>query len=109
MATSKEFLSFILDQLSALDGVEARAMMGEYLLYYRGKLVADLCDNRLLVKPVPAALSLLPHAPREAPYEGAKEMLLVTEVDDPAFLSELFRSVYDELPMPKEKKRRSGL
>ncbi len=109
MATSKEFLSFILDQLSALDGVEARAMMGEYLLYYRGKLVADLCDNRLLVKPVPAALSLLPHAPREAPYEGAKEMLLVTEVDDPAFLSELFRAIYDELPMPKEKKRRSGL
>lgn len=107
MATSKDFLSFILDQLSELDGVETRAMMGEYLLYYRGKLVADLCDNRLLVKPVPAALALLPNAPHEAPYEGAKEMILVTEVDDRAFLSDLIRAVYDELPMPKEKKRRT--
>lgn len=94
----------MLDQLSGLDGITHRGMMGEYLLYYRGRIAAYLCDDRLLVKPVPAALRLLPGARREPPYEGAKEMLLVENVDDREFLRALFEAMYEELPLPKPKK-----
>ena len=104
MATSKDYLRFILDQLSGLDGVTHRQMMGEYILYYRGKIAAYLCDDRFLVKPVPAAVRRLPGARREPPYEGAKEMLLVDRVDDRAFLCELMQAVYPELPEPKPRK-----
>lgn len=105
MASSKEYLQFILEQLSALDGVSSRAMMGEYILYYRGKIVGGIYDNRLLVKPVQAARSYLPRIRYETPYEGAKEMLLVEEVEEPEFLVGLFRAVYEELPAPKKKAR----
>lgn len=104
MASSKEYLAFILDQLSGLDGISSRAMMGEYILYYHGKIAAYLCDDRLLVKPVPAAKSMLPNAPMESPYEGAKEMLLVEAVDDRAFLETLFQAMFAQLPEPKQKK-----
>ena len=106
MSSSKEYLSFILEQLSPLDGVSHRAMMGEYILYFRDKIVGGIYDDRLLVKPVPAALSLMPEAARELPYPGAKEMLLVDNVDDGEFLRELFLAVYDELPAPKKKPKR---
>ena len=105
-ATSKEYMQFILEQLSALDGVSSRAMMGEYILYYRGKIVGGIYDNRLLVKPVQAARSYLPRIRYETPYEGAKEMLLVEEVEEPEFLVGLFRAMYEELPAPKKKKTR---
>ena len=88
MASSKEYLQFLLDQLSDLKEITYRMMMGEYILYYRGKIAAYVCDDRLLVKPVPAAREILPHAPMEAPYPGAKEMLLVEEVDDRNFLQD---------------------
>ena len=101
MASSKEYLQFILEQLSALDGVSSRAMMGEYILYYRGKIVG-IYDNRLLVKPVQAARSYLPRIRYETPYEGAKEMLLVEEVEEPEFLVGLFRAMYEALPAPKK-------
>ena len=104
MATSKEYLTFILDQLSGLEGVTYRGMMGEFILYYRGKIAAYLCDDRLLVKPVAAARALLPDAPMEPPYPGAKEMLLVENVDDRAFLAELLDAMEPELPLPKPKK-----
>ena len=104
MATSKEYLTFILDQLSGLEEVTYRGMMGEYILYYRGKIAAYLCDDRLLVKPVAAARSLLPNAPMEPPYPGGKEMLLVENVDDREFLRALFEAMYEELPLPKPKK-----
>ena len=103
MASSKEYLQFILEQLSALDGVSSRAMMGEYILYYRGKIVGGIYDNRLLVKPVQTAQSYLPKIRYETPYEGAKEMLLVEE--EPGFLDGLFRAMYEELPAPKKKAR----
>ena len=104
MATSKEYLTFILDQLSGLDDVTHRAMMGEYILYYRGKIAAYLCDDRLLVKPVAAACALLPEAPMEPPYPGAKDMLLVENVDDRAFLAALLDAMEPELPLPKPRK-----
>ena len=77
---------------------------GEYILYYRGKIAAYICDDRLLVKPVRSALSFLPTAPHEPPYAGAREMLVVEELEDRAFLERLFREMYDELPAPKQKK-----
>ena len=103
MASSKAYLDFILEQLSDLDGISHRAMMGEYILYFRDKIVGGVYDDRLLVKPVPAAVSLMPAASRELPYEGAKEMLLVNAVDDREFLCRLFLAMYDELPAPKKK------
>ncbi|MDY3280931.1 TfoX/Sxy family protein [Dysosmobacter sp.] len=104
MATSKEYLTFILDQLSGLDDVTHRAMMGEYILYYRGRIAAYLCDDRLLVKPVAAARRMLPEAPMEPPYPGAKDMILVKNVDDRAFLAALLEAMDPELPLPKPKK-----
>ena len=104
MASSKGYLDFILEQLSELDGITYRAMMGEYILYYRGKVVGGIYDDRLLVKPVKSAVALMPDADMELPYEGAKEMLLVDNVDDRAFLKELLEAMVDELPAPKKKK-----
>ncbi len=104
MASSKEYLHFILEQLSHLEDVTYRAMMGEYIIYYRGKIVGGIYDDRLLVKPVKSAVSLMPSATYELPYEGAKEMLLVDNVDSKEFLTELFNAMYDELPAPKKKK-----
>lgn len=98
MASSEEYLMFVLDQLSGLDGIAYRGMMGEYILYFRGRIVGGIYDDRLLVKPVPAALELMPDAPREPPYPGAKEMLLVEDVDDADSLQALFRAMYGQLP-----------
>ena len=104
MATSKGYLEFILEQLSGLDEITYRSMMGEYIIYFRGKIAAYICDDRLLVKPVKSAISLMPEASYETPYEGAKDMLLVNEVDNKEFLTELFIAIYDELPVPKKNK-----
>lgn len=103
MATSKEYLDFVLGQLSDLDDITYRAMMGEYVIYYRGKVAGGIYDDRLLVKPVKAAIRLLPDAPQEIPYEGAKPMLM-PDIDDKERLTELFEAIYDELPAPKPKK-----
>ena len=104
MASRKEYLDFILGQLSGLDGIAHRAMMGEYVLYYKGKIVGGIYDDRLLVKPVAAAGALMPDAAYVQPYPGAKEMLLVDNVDDSAFLKALFQAMYDALPAPKKKR-----
>ena len=103
MASSKEYLHFILEQLSDLDDISYRPMMGEFILYYRGKIVGGIYDDRLLVKKTRSASELMPAAICELPYEGAKEMLLVDEVDNKEFLTELFEVMHDELPMPKQK------
>ena len=105
MASSKEYLEYILEQLSELDGVSCRAMMGEYIIYYQGKIVGGIYDDRFLVKPVNSAKELLPDAPYELPYEGAKEMLLVEETDDRELLCRLFNAMLDELPAPKKRKK----
>ena len=104
MATSKEYMAFVLEQFSDLEGVSHRAMMGEYVLYYRDKVVGGVYDNRVLVKPVPAAVALMPAPRYEIPYEGAKEMLLIEDLDDREFLCRLLPAMYDELPAPKKKK-----
>jgi len=104
MASSKEYLEFILEQLSELQDVSHRAMMGEYIIYFRGRIVGGIYDDRFLVKPVKAACSLMPEAEREIPYEGAKEMLLVSDVDNKEFLKILFEAMYIELPEVKKKK-----
>ena len=108
MASRKEYLHFILEQLSDLDGVSYRPMMGEYILYYRGKIIGGIYDDRLLVKKTRSALELMPAAICELPYEGAKEMLLVDEVDRKEFLKKLFEAMYDELPSPKRKNNGIG-
>ena len=104
MASSKEYLVFILDQLSGLDDISYRTMMGEYILYYRGKIVGGIYDDRFLVKPVRSAVSMMPDADMELPYEGAKEMLLVDSVEDREFLQKLLEAMYEELPASKKKK-----
>ena len=104
MASSKEYLEYILDQLSGLEEISYRAMMGEYIVYYRGKIVGGIYDDRFLVKPVKAAVAMMPDASMELPYEGAKEMLLVDEVEDKAFLKTLLETMAAELPPPKKKK-----
>ena len=101
MASSKEYLDFILEQLSELDDVTYRAMMGEYIIYYRGRIVGGIYDDRFLVKPTKSAVAMMPDAERELPYEGAKEMLLVDNVDDREFLQKLLKAMYKELPAPK--------
>ena len=105
MASSKEYLYFILEQLSDLDDISYRPMMGEYILYYRGKIVGGIYDNRLLVKPTKSALRYMPAAVCDFPYDGAKEMLLVDEVDNKELLTKLFEAMYDELPLPKPKRK----
>ena len=106
MATKKEYLEFILGQLSELEDVSYRAMMGEYILYYREKVIGGIYDNRFLVKPTETARKMMPHAPAELPYEGAKEMLLVEDTDDGNFLQELISQMYEELPEPKKRRKK---
>ena len=106
MASSKEYLQFILGQLSKLEQITYQVMMGEFIIYYRGKIVGGIYDDRLLVKPIKSAISYIPIAQYELPYEGAKEMLLVDEVDNKEFLAGLFHFMYEELPTPKTKKKK---
>lgn len=103
MASSKEYLDFILEQLSELNDVSYRAMMGEFIIYYRGKIVGGIYDDRFLVKPTKSAVAMMPNADMEPPYDGAKEMLLVDDVDNKEFLTELLEAMYLELPAPKKK------
>ena len=103
MASSKEYLDFILEQLSEMDGISYRAMMGEYIIYYRGKVIGGIYDDRFLVKPTRSAVAMMPNADMELPYDGAKEMLLVEDVDNKEFLRELLDAMYEELPAVKKK------
>ena len=104
MASTKEYLDFILEQLSEFEEITYRAMMGEYIIYYRGKVVGGIYDDRFLVKPVKSAMEMMPEADKELPYEGAKEMLLVDNVENKEFLRDLLEAMYDELPAPNKKK-----
>ena len=102
MASTKEYLDFILEQLSELEEISFRAMMGEYIIYYCGKVIGGIYDNRFLVKDTRSASSMMPEAARELPYDGAKEMLLVNNVEDREFLRDLLEAMYEDLPSPKK-------
>ena len=104
MTSTKDYLEYILEQLSNLEDITYRAMMGEYILYYRGKIIGGIYDNRFLVKPVEAAVSMMPNAELELPYEGAKGMLVVDNVESRDFLTALIDAMYDELPASRRKK-----
>ena len=104
MSSTKEYLDFILEQLSKLNDIRYRAMMGEYIIYFRNKIIGGIYDDRFLVKQTKSSKKLMPNAPLELPYEGAKEMLLVEDIENKEFLKELFCSMVDELPTPKKKK-----
>lgn len=106
MASSKEYFEFVKEQLSLLGDVSYRAMMGEYIIYYQGKVIGGIYDDRFLVKPTASAKRLMPDAAFELPYEGAKEMLLVEEIEDRDFLVELFNAMVDELPAPNKRKKK---
>ena len=103
MASKKEYLDFILEQLSDLDEIGYRSMMGEYILYYREKVFGGIYDNRFLVKPVKSAVALMPNAEMELPYKGAKEMLLVDDLENREFLRKLLEAMYEDLPALKKK------
>ena len=105
MASSEEYLEYVLEQLSDLDEISYRKMMGEYIIYYRRKIVGGIYDDRFLVKPVKSALEMMGDADMELPYEGAKEMVLVDNLDDREFLCELFDAMYDELPAPRKRRK----
>lgn len=106
MASSKEFVNFVLEQLSGLEQISSRAMMGEYIIYYKEKIVGGIYDNRFLVKPVESAVSFMPEVIWQLPYQGAKEMLLVENIDDRQFLEDLLNAMYDDLSMPKKKSKK---
>ena len=105
MSSTKEYLDYVMEQLSDLEDVSSRAMMGEYIIYYRGKIIGGIYDDRFLVKPVKAAKEMMPDADMELPYEGAKEMLLIEDLDDREFLANLLEGMYDELPAPRKKRK----
>ena len=105
MASSEEYLEYVLEQLSDLDEISHRKMMGEYIIYYRGKIVGGIYDDRFLVKPVKSALDMMGDVDMELPYEGAKEMVLVDNLDDREFLCDLFDAMYDELPAPRKRRK----
>jgi TfoX/Sxy family transcriptional regulator of competence genes len=106
MGSSKEYLEYILEQLSDLEDITYRAMMGEYIIYYKEKIVGGIYDDRFLVKPVKSALEMMPDASMELPYEGAKEMVLVDDVENREFLKELLEAMYGELPAPRKREKR---
>ncbi|WP_298520111.1 TfoX/Sxy family protein [uncultured Methanobrevibacter sp.] len=105
MTSSKEYLEYILEQLSELEDITHRAMMGEYIIYYRGKIIGGIYDDRFLVKPVKSAKAMMPDADMELPYEGAKEMILVDDIENKEFLKELVEAMYDELPAVKKRRK----
>ncbi len=107
MATTIEFLNYFLEQLKDIPDISCRRMMGEYLIYYKGKLIGDICDNRVFIKPVSSALDLLPDAEMCPPYQGAKDMIVLEDLENAEFFAELFDAMYAELPEPKTKKRKA--
>ena len=105
MASTKEYMEYILEQLSDLEDISYRSMMGEYIIYYRGKIIGGIYDDRFLVKPVKSAMAMMKDAEMELPYEGAKEMILVEDVENREFLKELVEAMYDDLPSPRKKRK----
>ena len=98
MASSKEYLNFILEQLSELNGINYKPMMGEFIIYYQDKIIGGIYDDRFLVKTTKSAIKMMPQAKMELPYANAKKMILVDNIENKIFLKELFETMVDELP-----------
>lgn len=98
MASSKDLLEFVLEQLSILPDITYRAMMGEFIIYYRGKIIGGIYDNRLLIKPTSSALKIMPNAKMEMPYPKGKPMIMIPDIENPELLEMVFNAVYNELP-----------
>ena len=105
MASSREYLEFVLEQLSDVEDISYRAMMGEFIIYCHGKVIGGIYDDRFLVKPTDSAKKLMPEAPYELPYEGGSKMLLVEDIDNRIFLRELLKCMVEELPLSNRKKK----
>ena len=103
MASSQDYLDYVMEQLSELDDISSRPMMGEFIIYYKGKIIGGIYDNRFLVKSTRSSLKMMPDAEKQLPYEGAKEMLAITDIEDKNFLNKLINTMYDELPAVKKK------
>ncbi len=104
MATSKEFHDYVVESLRRVGDVSTRRMMGEYCIYYRGKLIGDICDNCLFLKPTESVLWLMPDAQRAYPYEGSKTLMVVVEaIEDTELMRNVLNRMYEELPEPKKK------
>lgn len=106
MATTNEFLNYFKETLSSVEGISLRAMMGEYVLYYYGKVIGGIYDNRVLVKDIPSARAHLPEARLELPYDGAKLMLYLEDFEDCELVKNLFGAMFEELPEPKPKRKK---
>ena len=103
MSSSKDYLGFVLDQLSDMPDISYRAMMGEYVIYYRGRVVAGIYDDRFLVKPTKTALLIMQNAPMEIPYPGGKPMIMIEDIENRDLIRDLFNAVYSEVPAPVNK------
>lgn len=97
MSSSKDFLDFVLDQLSGLPDISWRAMMGEYIIYYRGKVVGGIYDNRFLIKPTDSVLKIISNAKMETPYPGGRPMVMITDIENTELLENVFNVLYDDL------------
>lgn len=98
MASSKEYLNFVLEQLSGLSDITYRAMMGEYIIYYRGKIIGGIYDNRFLVKTTKSVLKIIPNAVMESPYPNGRLMAMITDIENREILENLLNAIYNELP-----------
>lgn len=104
MASHEQYLQYILDQLSLLQDITYRKMMGEYLIYYQDKLIGGIYDDCFLLKPVPILLSFIKKPLYKKPYPHAKKMIWLKELDDKEFLAVLIRDMYESLPVKKKRK-----
>lgn len=108
MASSQEFVDFVIEQFEDDCGVTAKKMFGEYGLFSGGKMFAMVCDDRLLFKPTDGGRAFIGHVVEGVPYLGAKPCLLIEDrIDDRPWLSELARITSRALPEPKHRKRTS--
>lgn len=105
MATSADYLAFVLEQLPPLGDVRSRKMFGEYMVYFNEKPVLLVCDNTVFVKKLPVLDDLMHNTPCGRPYEGAKEHYML-DVEDRELTEQVLRAVEAATPLPKPRKKK---
>ncbi len=107
MASDKQFVDFVIDQIENAGEITARNMFGEYVVYANGKLFGLICDNKLFIKPTKSGRLFIGKVVEASPYSGAKPCFLIEDkIEDREWLSELVRISLKELPAPKPKKKK---